>query len=72
MRPSVKVVAEDGEEKEVRLLEGKYMEGKSATLALALTYSTGEKMIAMDAEFVKAILKDINDLNQLIHPPLAK
>ena len=69
MKKEVKVTDEAGNVKQCAVMRGCFMEGKSASLGLALLYATGNegKLYVMDADFVKALLKDINELNAIIH-----
>lgn len=69
MKQEVKVTDEAGNVQQCAVIRGCFMEGKSASLGLALLYATGNegKLYVMDADFVKALLKDINELNSIIH-----
>ena len=69
MKQEVKVTDEAGNVQQCAVMRGCFMEGKSASLGLALLYATGNegKLYVMDADFVKALLKDINELNAIVH-----
>jgi ATP-dependent DNA ligase len=69
MKKLVKVIDETGNIQECVVLQGTYMEGKSASLGLALLYSVRneDNLYVIDVDFVKAILDDINKLNNIIH-----
>lgn len=69
MNQKVKVTDESGNVQQCAVLRGCFMEGKSASLGLAILYATGNegKLYVMDADFVKALLKDISELNAIIH-----
>ena len=68
MKQEVKVTDEAGNVQQCAVMRGCFMEGKSASLGLALLYATGNegKLYVMDADFVKALLKDINELNAFL------
>jgi hypothetical protein len=71
MKQVVKVINENNIIQECAVLRGCHMEDgkRNASLALALLYATGneDKLYVMDVDFVKLILKDISELNAVIH-----
>lgn len=67
MKQEVKITDESGNVQQCAVMRGCFMEGKSASLGLALLYATGNegKLYVMDADFVKALLTDINNVSVL-------
>lgn len=64
MKQKVKITDEAGNTQQCAVMRGCFMEGKSASLGLALLYATGNegKLYVIDADFVKALLTDINNM----------